>query len=345
MIEHVQPPPVHQDEILPVLDRQSNPSRSPVSQSRSSAPYQCVTEKSGAVRTQGGLRTRGVRSLFPPGDLLVTVVTVVHNGEKHLEEAIKSVIEQDHENLEYIIIDGGSTDTSLDIIRRYEDRIDFWVSEPDEGIYDAMNKGIALASGELIGLLNADDRYEQGAIKAIVGAFLKARGDHNVAIAGKWNLIFEEIDLVITASPSLRFWMGMPISHQAIFIPKKIYEMVGAYDIAYRFAADLDMVVRLYLRGIRFIFLDQVLVSFRTSGASGRFFRESTREAATIIGRNLPWKYRMGFRMMSLKYIFLASASKAAKRILGEKIVSFMVKAYLLLKSFYSRSWEKASPP
>jgi glycosyltransferase involved in cell wall biosynthesis len=284
-----------------------------------------------------------VRRLLSPDTPLVTVVTVVFNGEKHLEEAIQSVIGQDHENIEYIIVDGGSTDSSLDIIRRYEDRIDFWVSEPDAGIYDAMNKGIALASGELIGLLNADDRYEQGAIKAVVGAYLKTLGDYNIAIAGKWNLLFEEMGLVITASPSLRFWMGMPISHQAIFIPKKVYEMAGAYDIAYKFAADLDMVVRLYLRGIRFVFLDQVLVSFRTSGASGRFFRESTREAATIIGMNLPWKYLIGFRMMSQKYIFLASASKAARRILGVKIVSFMEKNYFFLKSRYSRSWEKGS--
>jgi len=295
----------------------------------------------GILPAQGGLRTRGVRRLLSPDTPLVTVVTVVFNGEKHLEEAIQSVIGQDHENIEYIIVDGGSTDSSLDIIRRYEDRIDFWVSEPDAGIYDAMNKGIALASGELIGLLNADDRYEQGAIKAVVGAYLKTLGDYNIAIAGKWNLLFEEMGLVITASPSLRFWMGMPISHQAIFIPKKVYEMAGAYDIAYKFAADLDMVVRLYLRGIRFVFLDQVLVSFRTSGASGRFFRESTREAATIIGMNLPWKYLIGFRMMSQKYIFLASASKAARRILGVKIVSFMEKNYFLLKSRYSRSWEK----
>ncbi len=284
-----------------------------------------------------------MRRVFSPGAPLVTVVTVVYNGEKHLEEAIQSVIGQDYGTIEYIIVDGGSTDSSLDIIRRYDDRIDFWISEPDEGIYDAMNKGIALASGELVGLLNADDRYEQGAIKAVVGAFLNTRGYYNIAIAGKWNLLFEEMELVITVSPSLRFWMGMPISHQAIFIPKKIYEMVGAYDIAYRFAADLDMVVRLYLRGIRFIFLDQVLVSFRTSGASGRFFQESTREAATIIGRNLPWKYRIGFRIMSQKYIFLASASKAAKSILGVKIVSFMEKSYFLLKSRYSRSWEKGA--
>ena len=303
------------------------------------------THEDGILPTQGGLRTRGVQRESSPDSPLVTVVTVVYNGEKHLEEAIRSVIGQDHENVEYIIVDGGSTDGSLDIIRHYEDRIDFWVSGPDAGIYDAMNKGIALASGELIGLLNADDRYEQGAIRAVVGAFLNARRDDNVAIAGKWNLLFDEMDMVITASPSLRFWMGMPISHQAMFIPKKVYETVGAYDVAYRFAADLDMVVRLYLRGIRFIFLDQLLVSFRTSGASGRFYRESIREAAAIIGMNLPWKYRIGFGMISQKYLFLASASIAARRVLGVRIVSFMEKSYFLLKSRYSRSWKKGSSP
>jgi glycosyltransferase involved in cell wall biosynthesis len=292
---------------------------------------------------QGGLRTREVRRRSSPGIPLVTVVTVVYNGEKHLEEAIRSVIGQDYENLEYIIVDGGSTDGSLDIIRRYQDRIDFWVSGPDAGIYDAMNKGIALASGELIGLLNADDRYEQGAIKAVAGAFQEPRGENDVVIVGKWNLLFEEMDLVITASPSLRFWMGMPFSHQAMFIPKKVYEEFGGYDTEYRFAADLDMAVRLFLRGIRFVFLDQVLVSFRTSGASGRFFRESAKEAAAIIARNLPWKYRVGFRVMSLKYLFLTSVSKGARRIFGVKAVSSMEKGYFLMKSLYSRNWEKGS--
>jgi glycosyltransferase involved in cell wall biosynthesis len=106
------------------------------------------------VKTQsiaGGLRTKGLFKATSPAKPLITVITVVLNGERHLEQAIQSVIKQDYPHIEYVIIDGGSTDGTLDIIRKYEARIDYWVSEPDNGIYDAMNKGIALARGELSG--------------------------------------------------------------------------------------------------------------------------------------------------------------------------------------------------
>src|ERR1700742_4639960 len=108
---------------------------------------------------QGGLRLKGIKKQSEIDNPLVSVVTVVYNGAKHLEQTINSVLNQSHKNVEYIIIDGGSTDGTLDIIKRYEDKIDYWQSERDGGIYFAMNKGVSLAKGELIGILNADDFY------------------------------------------------------------------------------------------------------------------------------------------------------------------------------------------
>jgi glycosyltransferase involved in cell wall biosynthesis len=98
---------------------------------------------------------------------LITIITVVYNGEKHLEQTIKSVINQNYKNIEYIIIDGVSTDGTLDIIKKYEEYIDYWVSEPDEGIYDAMNKGIGLANGEFINFMNADDWFVDTKFKTV----------------------------------------------------------------------------------------------------------------------------------------------------------------------------------
>ena len=101
---------------------------------------------------------------------LVSIITVVLNGESHLEHTINSVLCQTYENLEYIIIDGGSSDGTQDIIRKYQDKIDYWISESDDGIYDAMNKGILQAKGELIGILNSDDWYELETVELMVNA-------------------------------------------------------------------------------------------------------------------------------------------------------------------------------
>lgn len=108
---------------------------------------------------KGGLRTKGYRKNTTSEKPLLTVVTVVYNGEKHLEETILSVINQTYENIEYILIDGGSTDNTVDIIRKYEDSIDFWISEKDQGIYDAMNKASDLANGKWINYMNCGDTF------------------------------------------------------------------------------------------------------------------------------------------------------------------------------------------
>lgn len=105
----------------------------------------------------GGLRTKGMTKSGTPRHPLITVVTVVYNGEKTLEQTIVSVVNQTYDNIEYIIVDGASTDGTLDIIKKYEDKIDLWQSEPDGGIYDAMNKGIELANGDFCLFLGSDD--------------------------------------------------------------------------------------------------------------------------------------------------------------------------------------------
>jgi len=108
---------------------------------------------------EGGLRIKGYYKKSYEKKPLISVVTVVYNGEKHLEQTIKSVLDQGYDNIEYIIIDGGSTDGTLEIIKKYEDAIDYWVSESDGGIYDAMNKAISLATGEWINFMNSGDDF------------------------------------------------------------------------------------------------------------------------------------------------------------------------------------------
>src|SRR5690349_11081866 len=108
---------------------------------------------------------------------LVSIITIVYNGEKHLEQTIQSVLSQTYSNIEYIIIDGGSVDNSISIIKKYNNRLAYWISEKDSGISDAFNKGIAKARGEIIGLINADDWYETDAVEKVVALI----GNHDVA--------------------------------------------------------------------------------------------------------------------------------------------------------------------
>ena len=117
-----------------------------------------------SVTHTGGRRLKGIVRDGTPDRPLVSIVTVVYNGAATIERTIASVLGQSYPNIEYIIVDGGSTDGTLDILRAHEDRVDLWVSERDGGIYDAMNKGVALCTGEWVGLINADDWYVDDAV-------------------------------------------------------------------------------------------------------------------------------------------------------------------------------------
>lgn len=257
---------------------------------------------------------------------LVSVITVVFNGEKHLEQAILSVLSQTYGNVEYIIIDGGSSDGTLDIIRKHEDRIDRWVSEPDEGIYDAMNKGIALASGEIIGMLNSDDWYTPDALDEVAKSYSRSP-DKRIVILGKWNAIFEDLGMAISVAPSTEFHK-LRLCHQAMFIPKKAYELFGTYDLTYRYSADLDMALRLYVNKVKFLFLDMNVVNFRTSGASGRNYRKTGREQAITIRKHLSYRTYLLFRLLRLKFEALSCLAEAIERLLGKRFSGSLRKYY-----------------
>ncbi len=120
------------------------------------------------ARIEGGRRIAGLHKASHPAKPLISIITPVLNGEAHLEQTIQGVLNQTYDNIEYIVVDGRSADGSLRIIQEYDDRIDYWVSEIDDGISDAFNKGIRLSRGEFIGIINADDWYESDAVETVV---------------------------------------------------------------------------------------------------------------------------------------------------------------------------------
>ncbi|CAK8711732.1 glycosyltransferase family 2 protein [Candidatus Electronema halotolerans] len=234
---------------------------------------------------EGGLRTKGYFKRSLPDKPLITVITVVFNGAKHLEQAILSVIEQTHDNVEYIVIDGGSTDGTLDIIRKYEHAIDYWVSEKDGGIYDAMNKGLKLANGDYIGMLNSDDWLSTEAI----GLISKHKHDSvdfvysSVFITSKeGNVLYIKLPEDTETIP-----YRMPFPHQTFYAKASIFKKIYGYDTKYKLSADLDIVWRVIKAGFNGVQIQQPMAYFREGGASGGLI-------TFIETRSIACKYGMG---------------------------------------------------
>ncbi|MEJ2033800.1 MAG: glycosyltransferase family 2 protein, partial [Deltaproteobacteria bacterium] len=276
---------------------------------------------------KGGRRIEGEAV---PSQPLVTVITVVLNGEKHLAQTIQSVQEQSFGNIEYIIIDGVSTDSSLEIIKEHEDRIDYWISEPDQGIYDAMNKGIALARGKLIGLLNAGDHYEQEAIAAVVAAYLR-HGAPGIYF-GHTYLLQEDLGLRYRYPARLDHWRGMGFCHPAMFAHRQVYHDLGKYDLAYRFAADYDFLLRALRHQVELIPVDAYLVNYRNNGLSATNLADSLSEIKTINRNHFGFFSSEHFKFLVLyaKSMLLISLQPLIRRIAGEKYLT-------VLKSLYTR--------
>lgn len=182
-------------------------------------------------------------------DFLVSIITVVFNGEKYIEDTINSIINQDYDNIEYIIIDGGSTDNSISIIRKYESHISVFVSEPDRGMYDAINKGLRLANGEIVAYLNADDQYLPYTIKEVVKAFkskphLDYLYGNCIYIDNKKRELYE-----YKAIPYIRLFVkNMKEIHWAqssCFWRKRVHEKIGYFDADLKYCGDYDFFVRL----------------------------------------------------------------------------------------------------
>ena len=200
---------------------------------------------------------------------LISIITIVRNGVNEIEETIKSVLSQKNVNLEYIIIDGLSTDGTLDVIENYKENISIFISEPDNGIYNAINKGIKLASGEIIGLIHCGDRYENDVLQLCYNKYLTCKSD---IIYGNINVldIADGLDLQRTETANhLLLQNKMSIFHPATFITRACYNKNGHYNENYKIAADYEFFLRNFRNGVLFEYFPFALATFRTGGVSG----------------------------------------------------------------------------
>ena len=215
---------------------------------------------------QGGLRTVGVKKYSHEKCPLVSIITVVYNGENSIEKTINSVLDQTHTNIEYIIIDGGSSDNTINIIERYSDKIDFWISEPDKGIADAFNKGISCSTGEIVGIINADDWYETDAVKIIVDNLRL----YPAVYSGHMNLFDYkgEILLKLHKSRPERLSQTMRVAHPSTFVHSTVYKKVGLYSTDFKSAMDYDFLLRVRAYPFEIVIIDKVLSNMRLGGIS-----------------------------------------------------------------------------
>lgn len=212
----------------------------------------------------------------------ISIITVVYNGEKYIESAIKSVLSQSYDAMEYVVVDGNSTDNTPNIIAKYADKIDRLICEPDEGIYDAMNKGIKAATGDVIGILNADDFYKDNhVISKVVHCFKNGTMD---TLYG--DLVYVDADNI---ERQVRYWKsgsykrdrfkyGWMPPHPTFFVKRHIYDNYGLFDLRLRTAADYEYMLRiLFLNRISTHYLPEVMTIMRTGGSSNASLRQRLR--------------------------------------------------------------------
>ncbi len=221
------------------------------------------------TQQRGGRRERGEQRSCTTGCPLVSIITVVYNGQATLERTIQSVLGQTYDNIEYIIVDGGSSDGTLDLVRRYEDRLDLWVSERDKGIYEAMNKGVALATGQWVALINADDWYEPDTVARVVEA-VKERPNTNIVHGDIWIHYPNGHRKVKRARQSgflLKYW-EMVLNHPTFFVRRSYYQG-RPFDAGLRVSGDHKWTLAAWLHDPRqFLYLPVVLANFTAGGAS-----------------------------------------------------------------------------
>ena len=200
---------------------------------------------------------------------LLSVITVVFNNANYISEAIDSVLNTNRKDVQYIIIDGASTDGTVDIIKSYGDKISKFVSEPDEGLYDAMNKGVGLADGEYIAFINADDYYVDGELGKVIEELYEKKPD----------VLYADLDYIDNERKVKRCWrpgrfraenlsdLWIP-PHPTTFMTRELFTSAGGFNLRFRLAADYDLMLRVLSTSKKVHYLDTVLVKMRLGGVS-----------------------------------------------------------------------------
>lgn len=219
------------------------------------------------------------------GAIKISIVTICYNSAKTIEDTIKSVLSQDYGNLDYVIIDGGSTDSTMSIVNKYRDSISVVVSEKDRGISDAFNKGISRSTGNVICFINSDDIMLPGSLQAVADAF---DGKHDIYSG---NVLLEDAvtgfkcrEVPSTDFPVVPLFRH--VAHQGMFATPEAYAKFGGYDLNIRYPMDLEFLMRAYRLGAAFKRIDYDIACFRSGGATSTEIFKKKKDYIYIVRNN-----------------------------------------------------------
>lgn len=205
----------------------------------------------------------------------ISVITACHNSEKYIEHTIRSVVSQTHRDLEYIIVDGKSEDQTIEIIRSFGSSVSKWISEPDRGLYDALNKGLEMATGDVVGFLHSDDFFTTD--KVLENIALTFEKEKSMAVYGDIQFVDPaDVERPLTNRKAgkcsrLKLLMGWSPPHPAFYARRTVYEQYGGFDTSFSIAGDYDSIIRFLVKQrISAVYLPQVLVRMRVGGVSNR---------------------------------------------------------------------------
>jgi glycosyltransferase involved in cell wall biosynthesis len=269
---------------------------------------------------------------------LVSVVTVTRNSALQIATAIESVLSQSYRPLEYIVIDGASSDGTVDIVRRYEKRISRLISEPDDGIYFAMNKGLLVSSGSGIIFINSDDSFAHSEALASLVEARRQSGIHPTICYSDFIKRYSSLDRSMLMKANTTLERGFALCHQAMLVDRSAYDLVGGFDTSYRYAADHEWTARAMRAGVRFLKADvKPTVVFNHGGASHSSYRSSRSEAGKVIMREYGRVAYLRYTLRQYWVHWLRVISNQLGHLIGPRALAVLQRFYMRTVRGYRR--------
>jgi glycosyltransferase involved in cell wall biosynthesis len=239
----------------------------------------------------------------------ISIITVVYNNEKTIKDALQSVLSQSYENIEYVIIDGKSNDNTFNLINEYKDKLGYFISEKDNGLYDAMNKGIQAATGEIIGILNSDDLYQDSEVISTVmqqfcndpeldilyGDLVYVKSDDTNKVVRNWK----------SKAYYKRFFENANVPpHPSLFVRSNVYKEAGLFDLQFKLAADYELMLRMFKKyNFKSKYINRLIIKMRLGGATNQSYTNIINQNKEILKA---WKandLQAPFYLMPLRII------------------------------------------